>query len=353
MQKIKRDFTKLAKRGYAGKVLITVLLYSRVMILLGNLILLRLNGILKRKRVILIALYEHIGDIVACEPVISYLHSENSDSFFIWALHKPYAELISMHPRINRILKLTYFSEWILLRKMISLFPVVDKIVDLHINDHSCKTFKKKIKKPENGINLENYLIDKSLLQAFLLSASLPELKTDPVFYLDKSRQIENLPHEYIVLHTNSNMRIKEWDSEKWEQLCSQLMQLNYYVFEIGLQKRITLNSGQYVDYTGIKSLQEIANLICSCKLFIGIDSGFAHIANALHKEGLVLIGRFKRGNISVNRYNPFTGKYAQSANIIYAREDFVASIPFETVMERAKEKLFHHNSTIVLSDNF
>ncbi len=340
MQKRKKRVPNLKSIQRIRKIPAAILLSFRVIGLFIQLTLIKITALLKKRKLILIGLYEHIGDIVSCEPVIQFLHSENPNAWIVWALHKPYGELVSFHPYLYKVLKLKYFSEWVFLKKIITKVPVVDRIVDLHISGQACRVFNQRLYKPGNEINLENYLLDKSLLQAFTRSAGLPELKGTPFFYLDESKKIDELPGNYIVLHTKSNMSVKDWAPQNWNQLCQALIKMDYYIFEIGLKRSVTISSPYFIDYTGKKSLQEIAQLIAGAKLFIGIDSGFAHIANALQKDGLILLGKYENGHISVDRYNPFTGKYSESSNIIYAAHDFVKSISAENVIYRVNEKL-------------
>ena len=61
------------------------------------------------------------------------------------------------------------------------------------------------------------------------------------------------------------------------------------------MENVIESNSNRYHNLTSKLELQEIAHLIDSSVLFIGVESGFAHMANALSKNSIILIGYFQR----------------------------------------------------------
>ncbi len=66
----------------------------------------------------------------------------------------------------------------------------------------------------------------------------------------------------------------------------------------------------------GDRSLLETAELIKRSELFIGIDSGPAHFANATNTSGIILLGH----HASFKKYMPYSGNYAKGINskIIY-----------------------------------
>jgi ADP-heptose:LPS heptosyltransferase len=292
------------------------------MIALGTLICLRFTNLFSRRKFILISLFEHIGDIIATEPVVGYLRAGNPNAFIVWSINKSYDELLCVHPGINYILRLNYFYEWIILRNFLKVL-CFNNIIDLHLDKKTCTAFNKSIHKPDNMIGFDNYL-EHTLLESFSLAAGLPALNNAPHFYIDKTKIIEDLPENYIVFHTHSNIKRKFWQRHKWISLSAVFRKMGYHIYEIGFETQME-GDNHHIDYTGKKSLQKIANLIKDSKFFIGIDSGFAHMANALDTDGLVLIGRFKRGITDTKRYNPFSGKYAHPAHIIYADEDLAA----------------------------
>jgi ADP-heptose:LPS heptosyltransferase len=54
-------------------------------------------------------------------------------------------------------------------------------------------------------------------------------------------------------------------------------------------------------------TLTEVAQTIKNAKLFIGIDSGPAHMANAVGTKGIMILGGYR----AFNRYMPYSGAYS------------------------------------------
>ena len=65
----------------------------------------------------------------------------------------------------------------------------------------------------------------------------------------------------------------------------------------------------------------------------MGVESGFAHFANALTKEALIFIGRHK----NFQRYMPYSGKYLneRDAHIVYFDEE-LKQMPFDFIREKS-----------------
>ena len=61
----------------------------------------------------------------------------------------------------------------------------------------------------------------------------------------------------------------------------------------------------------GELTILESAEVIRRAKLFIGIDSGPAHLANALGTPGVILMGSY----LGFERYIPFSGHYGDGSN--------------------------------------
>ena len=81
-------------------------------------------------------------------------------------------------------------------------------------------------------------------------------------------------------------------------------------VVEVGFQQYIKIENIGYVNYTKPRPLKEIVNLISYSKLFIGIDSGFAHMANAMKKEAVIILGELNK----FSSYLPYSGKYQEAS---------------------------------------
>jgi hypothetical protein len=88
-------------------------------------------------------------------------------------------------------------------------------------------------------------------------------------------------------------------------------------------------------------SILECAEIIKRSRLFLGVDSGPAHLANAVHTKGVVLLGAL--GNFK--SYNPFSGGYGEhQTNVKLVRNPLgpVAEIPLHQVREAVEQSLIN-----------
>lgn len=273
-----------------------------------------------RRKLIAINLIEHFGDIVACEPVARYVRNKYKDDYIIWTIRRPYIELVENHPDINKPFPIYCLTEWMLLSET-GLF---DEIIDLHFQLRECPYCNKSLlKKAGNtSITIHNYYNHGNLLSACCQSAGLPPLDAPPQLYLtdkNKSRvDAIDMPEEYIVVHCMSNETVRDWLKEKWMDLGDRiLLDTRYSVVEIGTEPCLdTLAPLRYVNLCGKLSLLETAEVIRRAKLFIGVDSGPAHLANAVGTYGIILIGHYR----AFCNYMPYSGWYksGENAHIIY-----------------------------------
>jgi hypothetical protein len=149
---------------------------------------LRLNFFFTKQKFIVIALTEHLGDIVATEPIARYLKSKFPGCFLAWVVDKKYAELIRSNPNIDKAMTVSCFSEWILLKH----FLQKKYVYDLHINNKICERHHFiNIKNNPFSIDFDNYLEKGNLLYAFSRSAGI-EIPADtaPMIYLKSKNAI-------------------------------------------------------------------------------------------------------------------------------------------------------------------
>lgn len=293
---------------------------------------------LAKKSFIVIALTEHLGDIVAAEPVIPYLRTKFQPDFTIWVADKEYAGILQSHPSINKVIHVSCFSEWIILKRCLP----VNAIYDLHINYKVCDRHHLVNVKPNPfDITFDNYLTRGNLLYAFSRSAGIEMPDTaSPVLYM-RSEFSDKLPGKYIVLHTSASDSGKMWKDECWNMLAGYVLDNfnDYTVIEIGLKKTITIANQRILDLTGKKKLPYIAGIIKNSDLFIGIDSAFAHFANALNKESLILLGTLNK----FKNYMPYSGKFQKERdNIVVNHPDILHTMPCNKIFNLVQKKLTH-----------
>jgi ADP-heptose:LPS heptosyltransferase len=294
-----------------------------------------------KRRLLAISLVEHIGDIVACEPVSRYVRQKYPEAYIIWCVRGPYRELIDSNPNIDKTLVVNCLTEWIYLAKS----QLFNKTVDLHIKERICPICRVPLQKPQikTDITLENYFLFGNLLSVFSKSAGLPVIEEYPRVYIPKSiaKKMEtcDLPNSFIAINCLSNEAEKDWVKSKWRELVLQLInEYKFNVVEVGLSPVITnsLMSG-YKDLCGKPSILESAEVIRRSKFFIGVDSGPAQLANAVGTYGIILIGHYR----IFKRYMPYSGKYENKKNGELVYEDGpVANISVDRVLQAVEKYL-------------
>lgn len=267
----------------------------------------------KYGKIIIVNLTEHIGDIVACEPISYHLRKLHPRAFIIWSLNEHYRELVDFNTNVNAVLPLTCLTEWIFLNKI--FWPFV-KIYDLHINGKRCTVHRICSRNSVNsGINFTNYLNYGNLLQISAKAAGIRNIPDyAPKFHFKHRHHKSMINHKYIVLHTLSNENERNWSGQKWNELVKLILVKypSYHIAEIGLENIIESGSDRYHNLTGKLNLQEIAHLINDSALFIGVESGFAHVANSLSKNSIIMIGYFNE----FKNYMVYSGTFAKGENV-------------------------------------
>ncbi len=296
---------------------------------------------------VIIGLIEHFGDIVACEPVARYLREKYPEAHISWAVISPYRELIDSNPNIQETVILGCLTDWIKLCK----HSTFDLIVDLHVNLRVCEKCRVPLIKEHGNpfVNVYEYFDYGPILEAFCLGAGLPALSAQPHVYIKDDHRIGvdqlRLPPQYCVIHRESNSSAKEWPAEKWRSLTRFLVEeLGIPVVEVGSTKKKPGEgkpqgdtSGEFgssvIDLVNRTSLLETAEVIRRARFYIGIDSGPAHLANAVKTPGVILLGRLGY----FRQYTPFTGFYAgRSPEVRLLRNltGSVAELPLDEVVE-------------------
>jgi len=293
-----------------------------------------------RRPIVLIGMVEHFGDIVAAEPVARFIRSENPDAYIVWAVNPSYRELIETNPHVDEPYFVDCLTEWIGLRGS----DRFDRIIDLHVHGRFCEDCYALLEQPvhRREIHLDNYYNFGCLLEVFCRSAGIPVLTDAPRVYIPAARRARvdglGLPERFVAIHTTSNQDSRDWMAEKWQVLAERLAtERGLQVVEVGLKPTVDAATPQYTSLCGKLSLLETAEVIRRAEVFIGIDSGPAHLANAAGTYGVILLGRYA----AFERYMPYSGDYGSGMNADVIQADGPAkSIPVDRVLEAVARKL-------------
>lgn len=264
---------------------------------------------------IIIGLIEHIGDIVACEPVSRYIRDKYPKAELSWAVVSAYRELIDTNPYIDQAVVLECLTDWIKLTK----HGEFDKIIDLHVNYRVCEHCRIPLIKEHGNpfVSAFEWFDHGALLEAFSFGAGLPKLSAAPKVYLGPEHvgavDALGLPAEYCVIHRESNNVDKDWQSANWLSLAEWIAtNLRIPIVEVGATKKTGRSplAGHAIDLINRTPILQTAEIIRRAQFFIGVDSGPAHLANAVGAPGVVLLGQLD----FFRQYTPFTGFYASDA---------------------------------------
>ena len=288
---------------------------------------------LREKRpMVLVGMVEHLGDVVAAEPVARYLREQHPEARVVWAVRDSYRELIDSNPHIDEALPVGCLTEWLGLRES----HAFDWVVELQIPGRACERCQVTLAGDAqgHGITLANYYHHGNLLRIFCAVAGLPPLDGGPQVYIPPVvRERVNslgLPSSFVAIHCTSNQPERDWTAPRWRELVEQLVASGSPVVEVGLRPVVEGMGLGYTNLCGTLSILQTAEVIRRARAFVGIDSGPAHLANAVGTPGVILLGHYG----PYRRRMPYSGPYADGSNATVVQwEGPSAEIPIERVL--------------------
>jgi ADP-heptose:LPS heptosyltransferase len=310
----------------------------------------RLRAAGRRQRVAIV-LVERIGDIVAAEPIARLARRRFPGAWIAWIVQPAHAPIPRCYPEIDEVIPVRCLTEWMLLERL-GLFDVV---WNLHVNGFYCAQCS--IHRNDPGVvpHLGDYFDHGSLLDVQCLSAGLPRLGEGPRLVPPAAAVAAvdalALPRRTIVIHAASVEPRRQWGVARWRALVARLLAADpaATIVEVGTQPFVLGQvgvPGQDVpgqdgararSLCGRLSILETAEVIRRAVLFIGIDSGPAHLANAVATPGVLLLGRYH----GFARYMPYSGGYADGtrATVLHA-EGETATLTADQVFAAATARL-------------
>jgi ADP-heptose:LPS heptosyltransferase len=301
---------------------------------------LRVRVRMEGRQLIAIALVEHMGDIVAAEPVSRYARKRFEKALLVWIVQPAYRPLFEAFPSIDRVFTVNCLTEWILLRTT----KIFDRQIDLHIRGRVCGTCQYPLAKEEGNakINLANYYAFGNLLEVQCKSAGLPLLNDGPQLVIPSALAARidkvGLPDRFVAIHCASNEETRDWVREKWNDLANLIFErLGLIVVEVGIKPVIDDSTMGYRSLCGQLTMLETAEVIRRATLFVGVDSGPAHFGNAFSVPGVILLGHYK----TFAKYCPYSGPYGKTdhENLVQTPGRLV-DLPVEAVFNAVEARL-------------
>ncbi|MGI9038394.1 MAG: glycosyltransferase family 9 protein [Gemmatimonadota bacterium] len=258
-----------------------------------------------------VALVEHLGDIMAAEPVARHLRRTRPEARIVWIVCPAYRELAAAFDAVDETLTVGCLTEWIHLREAASSF---DELFDLHLHGRSCAICQVRLERSaaRRGATIENYYDVGNLLHAFCLAGGLPGLEDrprlrPPAGVVERVNDL-GLPVPFVTIHGRSNQAVRDWSPGGWGELAGRInSELGLGIVEIGTQRVLVDPPAGALDLTGRTSILESAEIIRRSALFVGIDSGPAHLANAVGTPAVLLLGRYRE----FEAHMPYSGPWA------------------------------------------
>lgn len=275
----------------------------------------------------LIVLCNQMGDLVAAEPAAR--NCKRDGELTAWVVCSDFAPLVRHLPYIDATVEITCPSEWILLERLI----VGVKITNLHIDQHPCNWFGLHISnKTAFDIDFDNYYRRGNLLHAFScqgLGVAIDERPRLACRQDSENALRSRLPSydqllasNFAAVNLTSTDASRSISREQAQALVKYVRELcSIPIVEFGLNPLLDEDQDT-VSLGGALELDLQATLLSSASFFVGVDSGFAHIANAAEIESLILMGRYRH---FVN-HMPYSGPWSHGKGCEILRSPHLVS---------------------------
>jgi heptosyltransferase-3 len=298
-----------------------------------------------KKTFIGILLAEHLGDIVASEPIIDALHKKFQGAEIYWIVKPVFAPVLIKHPGLTKVI----LEPNILFSILMTRKNAFTEFYNLHLNDlRKDPFFGTKLENPyaeEIDLTIHNYYTSSNLLGNFSRLCHLNLDQTSPSIFINQAKLKLPFNGNYWVLHRKSTDLNREWQDENWIQLLDLLtIEYGINVVEIGTHEPLNYSSKSFLNLVGKTSIEETCMLIKSAHFFLGIDSGPTHIANAFKIPALILCGHFA----NFKKYMSYSGAYQEKggiANIYFNANGSARELPFLEVWEELQKTILNSKS--------
>lgn len=290
-----------------------------------------------------ILLVEHMGDIIACEPVIGWVREHHPNALIVWVTKPSFAELVREHPELDLL---------VTVESLAAVAPLVrshvfDVAIDLHINRKPTGVADVVHMKAwgDPDVDFDTYAREGSLLRALTKAGGIEQFARQPKLHVSSATcsavDAIALPPRYVVVHATSNDPARDWSIDEWLRLIKYVVEeCGLPVVEVGLQPTLALRDSSIISMSGRLSIMETAEVIRRASFFIGVDSGPAHMANAWRRPSLILLGRFRGYD-----WSPYEGFFAErKRERLFCHDGPLSDVTAGRVIERLKaDELWLH----------
>lgn len=296
---------------------------------------------------ILIIRLSAIGDIFHSFTVLSDIKAKYPNANIDWLVDEMFKEVATLSPLIDNLYTIP-LKQWLKTSKIKTLFNLIlwikqfkkqsnikryDYIIDMH-GLIKTAVLTKFLPGTSYGLNFESakekiwasifyehsYYVNKNQVAIKRFRSLVGQIlnlnyQTPFNFKINISHNYNSIQNEYILLLHGSSKTKKLWSITNWTNLIEDLIKNTKYKIAItysnnreentvkqivdNLQKKDNINDNNKLNYkqllviptVNIKTFCQIVN---QAKLVIGVDTGFSHLANLLHKP---VVGIYKISN--------------------------------------------------------
>lgn len=296
---------------------------------------------------ILIIKMSSLGDILHALPTLAALRENWPNARIVWAVHKNFSAVLPGKPYLDDVVyvdrkRLKSPAYWLELRRTLHAYHF-DLALDLQglaksalvsvlsgakhrygywdMREGSFLVSKGLAGPHKRGHIIEQYLDTVRALGGTVRDVNFPL----PDISQEKQRMRERfaasgIDGDYVAVVPGARWNIREWPLDHWQELLTKIAATGMNVLLLGSKddaakgKRLAeaVHSPYVFDYTGQTSLRELMAVIAMSTVFISVDTGPLHIANALKKNMIALFGP-----TSPVRSGPYGGKNGQYIHTI------------------------------------
>lgn len=238
---------------------------------------------------ILFCLCRTLGDVILGSTIIEEIKKKYPDSDITWAIWPQYSEIADTNPHVKSLFLATDWNA--VLREMSS--GKYDMVLCPYMTNHTA-TIWHQVEKYKHGHLLDFYAkrcnieITDRREYMYPTEKDYENIKKDNI----TNPEIEELS---IVVHGQSLVKSKDWPY--FNDLIPKIKNLvgscklakDMCIYQIGGPNDIRIDDT--TDLRGKLKYNEIAALLATKQLFIGIDSGLAYIASAMNCPNIVIMG--------------------------------------------------------------
>jgi len=287
---------------------------------------------------LLIMLAEHLGDIVANEPVSRYIKWKHPERPLYWVVESRFRDIVRYNPFLSGYIEVESLKECIELTRGVK---GSQKTVNLFFDGRPDRIDNPKYFwfARDNGIGFGNFYANDCLLSSMSLAAGLDRLMLAPRFWENpeyssmsnddiwkksgissaiRNGHIDNKRSKVILLHTKSNDEKRDWTAEKFNELTEKLIKKykGAVIAELGMRPIVKTNNERFITLESVNNLQLIYQIVKRADLLIGIDSSFMHMANACGTRSVVIMGRLN----NFSYHCPYSGRFWNGDGITFVR---------------------------------